>query len=229
MSALLLDLTKSLELNLEKAQILNVPAMAVKLLVDKSGSMNYEFANGWVQNTIDLFLVAAMKFDDDGVLQIGFFNTEFDETPEVTAADVGTYVRRNGIYAGGGTAFAAGLEAFKGTSAVSVAKKAGGLLGRLFGSSSAPVVVEKPTPVYIALITDGENGDKGAFERQMASLDNTFVQIVGIGGGVDKRYLNDVAAKYKNVSVIYLPNPQAVTPDSFYEALLNDDLKEFIK
>ncbi|ATN92896.1 hypothetical protein QGX11_gp133 [Pseudomonas phage PPSC2] len=225
MSTLLLDLTKSLELNLEKAQILNVPAMAVKLLVDKSGSMSYEFANGWVQNTIDLFLVAAMKFDDDGVLQIGFFNTQFEETPEVTAADVGTYVRRNGISAGGGTAFADGLEAFKGGK--QVAKK-GGLFGRLFGGSSA-TSTEKATPVYIALITDGENGDKRAFEAQLASLDNTFVQIVGIGSGVDKRYLDGVAKQYKNVSVIYLPDPKAVTPDSFYEALLNEDLKNFIK
>lgn len=223
MSALLLDLTKSLELNLQKAEIYTVPVMAVKLLVDKSGSMSGEFSNGWVQNTVDLFLAAAMKFDDDGVMQIGFFDTSFTETPEVSAADAGTYIRNNGIYAGGGTAFAEGLAAFKGSS---TGEKKGGLLGRLFGGSKP---AEKPTPVYIALITDGENGDKRAFEAQLASLDNTFVQIVGIGSGVDKRYLDGVAKQYSNVSVIYLPNPKAVTPDSFYEVLLNDDLKDFIK
>lgn len=221
-NALLLDLTKSLELNLQKAEIFNVPVMAVKLLVDKSGSMSGEFSNGWVQNTIDLFLVAAMKFDDDGVMQIGFFNSEFDETPEVTADDAGVYIRNNSIYPSGGTSFAGGIEAFKGSSSAPKRGFFSGLLGR--GASQ-----EKPTPVYIALITDGENQDKNAFERQLSSLDNTFVQIVGIGNGVDKRYLDNVANKYKNVSVIYLPNPKAVTPDSFYEALLNDDMKEFIK
>lgn len=222
MTVQLLDLKKSLELNLAKAEIIEVPAMAVKLLVDKSGSMSREFSNGWVQNTIDLFLVAAMKFDDDGVLQIGFFNHEFKETPEVTEADAGTYIRRNSIYPDGGTAFAAGIKAFKGSSSEVVKT---GFFNKLL---SRGTVKEKPTPVYIAMITDGENSDSTEFERQLASLDNTFVQIVGIGSGVNKRYLDGVAARFKNVSAIYLPNPSSVTPDNFYEALLNDDLKKFI-
>lgn len=215
----LLDLTKTLELNLEKAQIYTVPKMAVKLLVDRSGSMMDEFQSGWVQDTIDLFLAAAIKFDDDGVLQLGFFNHEFTETPEATAEDAGRYVRKHGIYASGGTSFAEGLRAFKGKAGVEKA----GFFGRLTGKQDKPRL-----PTYIAMITDGENSDKAAFERELATLENTFVQIVGIGRGVDERYLNSVAQKYKNVSVIYLPNPKSVTPDNFYEALLHNDLKAFI-
>lgn len=211
----LLDLTKSLELNLEKADFQTVPVMAVKLLVDRSGSMGAEFSNGFVQNTVDLFLAAAMKFDDDGVLQIGFFNHRFQETEEVTEADAGTYIRRIGMYADGGTEFADGIKAFKGSSQ-------NGLMKRLFGG-------KKETPVYIALITDGENTDKPEFEKQLASLENTFVQIVGIGTGVDRFYLNSVANENDNVSVIYLENPRNVTPDRFYEQLLNEDLKKFAK
>lgn len=222
MSTKLLDLTKTLELNLVKAEILTVPVMAVKLLVDKSGSMDAEFRNGFVQDTIDLLLVAAMKFDDDGKMQIGFFNHSFIETPEVTAEDVGTYIKRYGIGTNGGTAFAAGIKAFKGTSET----ERRGWASRLF---SRGTVDEKPTPVYISLITDGDNADKAEFERELKGLDNTFVQIVAIGSGCNKSYLDSVAKKYDNVGVIYLPNPSKVTPDSFYEQLLNEDFKKFIK
>jgi hypothetical protein len=207
----LLDLTKTLELNLVKADILVVPKMAVKLAVDISGSMDDELCSGWVQDTVDLFLAAAMKFDDDGNMEIGFFNTSFKKYPDMTEADAGTYIKAQGIRAGGGTAFAGAIKELKGSNK-------GGFFS--FG--------KKPTPVYLAMITDGENNDKADFQKQLASLDNTFVQIVGIGNGVDKEYLDRVAATYDNVSVIYLPNPKAVTPDSFYEALLNKELKAFI-
>lgn len=206
----MLDLTKALELNLEKAQIFTPITMAVKLAVDKSGSMSDEFASGWVQDTLDLFLAAAMKFDDDGVMEIGFFNTSFDRTPDMTVDDAHTYIRDNRIYAGGGTNFADAIKGLKG-------KNKGGFFS--FG--------KKPTPVYLALITDGENNDKREFEAQLDSLENTFVQIVAIGNGCNKRYLDAVAAKYDTVEVLYLPNPKAVDQNKFYELLLNEEFKAF--
>lgn len=206
----MLDLTKALELNLEKAQIFTPITMAVKLAVDKSGSMGDEFACGWVQDTLDLFLAAAMKFDDDGKMEIGFFNTSFDRTPDMTVDDAHTYIRDNRIYAGGGTNFADAIKGLKG-------KNKGGFFS--FG--------KKPTPVYLALITDGENNDKREFEAQLDSLENTFVQIVAIGNGVNKRYLDAVAAKYDTVEVLYIPNPKAVDQNKFYELLLNEEFKAF--
>lgn len=210
MSMPMLDLTKALELNLEKAQIFTPITMAVKLAVDKSGSMGNEFANGWVQDTLDLFLAAAMKFDDDGVMEIGFFNSSFDRTPDMTVDDAHTYIRDNRIFAGGGTNFADAIKGLKG-------KNKSGFFS--FG--------KKPTPVYLALITDGENADKREFEAQLDSLENTFVQIVGIGTGVNKRYLDAIAAKYDTVEVLYIPNPKAVDQNKFYELLLNEEFKAF--
>lgn len=214
----ILDLTKSLELNLQKAEIFTVPKMAVKIAVDRSGSMgNMYGSNGWVQSTIDLFLVAAIKFDDDGRLEIGFFNSQFEQTRDVVESDVGTYLKSVGVYANGGTNFAEAIKTLKGSSE---SKKG---LFSMFKKSTLP------TPVYIALITDGENTDKYDFEKELSTLDNTFVQIVGIGPNVQKSYLDGVASTYKSVSVVYLPNPQSVDSSSFYELLLNDALKNFIK
>lgn len=209
----MLDLTKALELNLEKAQIFTPIIMSVKLAVDKSGSMQDEFACGWVQDTLDLFLAAAMKFDDDGKMEIGFFNTSFDRTPDMTVDDAHTYIRNKGISAGGGTNFADAIAGLKGQ-----ATKRG-----LFGFGAAKPV----TPTYLALITDGENNDKREFEAQLDSLENTFVQIVAIGNGCNKRYLDAVAAKYDTVEVLYIPNPKAVDQNKFYELLLNEEFKAF--
>ena len=209
----MLDLTKALELNLEKAQIFTPITMAVKLAVDKSGSMDDEFRCGWVQDTIDLFLAAAMKFDDDGKMEVGFFNTSFDRTPDATADDHGVYVRKHRISAGGGTNFADAIKGLKGS-----ANKRG-----FFGFGAA-----KPaTPTYLALITDGDNNDRYEFEAQLDSLENTFVQIVAIGTGCNTRYLDMIAAKYDTVEVLYIPNPKAVTQDKFYELLLNEEFKAF--
>lgn len=216
----MLDLTKALELNLEKAQIFTPITMAVKLAVDKSGSMQDEFQCGWVQDTLDLFLAAAMKFDDDGKMEIGFFNTSFERTPDMTVEDAHVYIKKHRISAGGGTNFADAIKGLKG-SAEAVKK---GFFGGLF-SRGAPT--ERATPTYLALITDGENNDKREFEAQLDSLENTFVQIVAIGNGCNKRYLDQVAAKYDTVEVLYIPNPKAVDQNKFYELLLNEEFKAF--
>lgn len=213
MMATLLDLTKSLELNLQKQNFFQVPKMAVKIAVDKSGSMDDEFRSGWVQDTIDLFLAAAMKFDDDGKMEIGFFNTDFERTPDVTAEDNEKYIRKHGIYAGGGTNFAGAIRS------LGEREKSGGFFG--FGGK-----VDTSKKQYIALITDGDNGDKAEFERALDSLENTFVQIVAIGNGVPETYLKRVAQK-PNVEVVFLRNPKGVSVDQFYEMLLNEDLKQF--
>lgn len=220
MGMTMLDLTKSLELNLEKAQIFTPITMAVKLAVDRSGSMDDEFRCGWVQDTLDLFLAAAMKFDDDGKMEIGFFNTSFEKTPDMTVNDAHTYIKKHGIYASGGTNFAGAIAALKGSNAAE--KK--GLFGGFFSRGAK---AEKPTPTYLALITDGANNDQREFEAQLDSLENTFVQIVAIGNGCDNRYLDRVAAKYDTVEVLYIPNPKAVDQNKFYELLLNDEFKAF--
>lgn len=209
----MLDLTKALELNLEKAQIFTPITMAVKLAVDKSGSMQDEFACGWVQDTLDLFLAAAMKFDDDGKMEIGFFNTSFERTPDMTVDDAHTYIRKNRISAGGGTNFADAIKGLKGQS---------GKRG-LFGFGAVKAV----TPTYLALITDGDNNDRREFEAQLDSLENTFVQIVAIGNGVNRSYLDMIGAKYDTVEVLYISNPKSIDQNKFYELLLNEEFKAF--
>lgn len=233
-----ISLEKKLVISLEKAgfNVSKLPKAEVKALIDKSYSMKDEFESGWTQKTLDLLLAAALKFDDDGVLQVGFYNTQFDRTADMTASDSGTYIRKHGIYVAGGTCFAEGIRAFKaGTKPASTKalEEKTGFFGKLFGSKAAPKVAEvvaesRGIPTYIPMITDGDNGDKEEFERELATMSNTFVQIIAIGTGVKKGYLDGVASKYENVAVMYLPNPSSVTEEQFYDMILNKDFKKFM-
>ena len=232
----LLDLTKSLELNLTKQDIVDIPQMAVKLAVDRSGSMSEEYSCGWVQNAIDLMLAAAVKFDDDGQLEIGFFNTQFIETKPVTVNSLGTYLKETAIDVYGGTKFSEAISTLLNITdedAIPTPNATVGFFKRLFSKK-----VEEPTKdefkaaelQYLAVITDGDNYDKQETSQVLNSLtDNQFVQFIAIGTEVNADYLDLLSSRYNNVSVIYLKNPKTVSNDTFFEAVVNDKFKHFIK
>lgn len=222
-----LDLTKKFELNLEKAGFTFIPTMPTKLRVDKSGSMDEEFANGWVQKTIDLFIGAAMKFDDDGELDMGFFDTHAHLTEAATADDAGSYLRTKGrsIYASNGTNYAPIIESCE-TPVKKVEKK--GIFGKLFGNKDEAVTTAAVRQ-YVGVITDGDAADNRTFEQRLAETDgNTFYQFIAIGNQVNLTYMKKVASQYKHVEFKHIPDPHRMTDDSFYELLCNDKFKAWI-
>lgn len=228
MTAIVLDLKKKFELNLTKAGILNVPILQARAAIDKSGSMEDLFRRGWVSSTLDLFIGAALKFDDNGELEVGFFNTEFHATPVATAEDGGTYMTTKGKKHGasGGTSFAPIVAAFENWPKEPAAKP--GLLSRMFGSKPAAEPEEQPR-AYVGVITDGVNGDRSEFEQILAQTDGkTFYQFIGIGSGVDVKYLELLSKRYKHLSFVHIKDPTAMTPDSFYEALCNPKFAAWI-
>lgn len=221
----ILDLSKKFELNLAKAQIFNIPKMDTKLAVDCSGSMDDEFRCGWVDKTIDLFIAAALKFDDNGVLEIGFFNHGYIDTPDATINDAGNYTRKHNIRANGGTNYTPAIEAL--ANSASVAQAATGFLKGLFGKKEDSVS-SSAKPAYIGMITDGDAGDFGEFLNFINKMDRrNYLQLIAIGTQINMRTLNQAAA-LPNVGVIHLKNPTSVTDDQFYEQLCNDELKAWV-
>lgn len=220
----ILDLSKKFELNLENAQIFNIPKMDTKLAVDKSGSMDDEFRCGWVDKTIDLFIAASMKFDDDGVLEIGFFNHEYIDTPDATAADAGNYTKKHGLRAEGGTSYAPPIREL--ANKPDVISKAKGFLGKLFGSKEEAPSAVKPT--YIGMITDGDAMDFGEFVTAVKTMDpRNYLQIITIGNYVTLRNFK-VVTDLPNVGLIHIPDPHKLTDDGFYELLCNEELKTWV-
>lgn len=245
----ILDLSKKFTLNLEKAGVLIIPTLAARLAVDKSGSMDDEFRDGLVDRTIALFSAAALKFDDDGQLEMGFFNNYMERTPDATANDNGNYLRRVRQSAGGGTSYAPIIVEFESkrvtpataapaapVPAPTPEKK--GFFSSIFGKKeevAAPVETgpkagECAVRAYVGIITDGDANDNRQFEAVLARTSgDTFFQFIAIGNGVQTSYLTGIAAKYPHVAFMHLPDPKRTTDDQFYEKLCNDKLAAWIK
>lgn len=228
---ILLDLTKKFELNLQKAGVVNIPTLEVMLAIDKSGSMHGLYSRGYVDRAVNLFLPLALKFDDNQQIEVGFFNSEFEEAPFALAEDCGKYLAKSGQSADGGTCFAPIIEAFETkrgntvTEVVTTAAK--GLWAKLTGKTTTETVTTTaPTQTqfraYAAVITDGANFDKREFEAELAKTNGgTFYQFIGIGSGVETAYLTGIANKYPHVAYFELRDPANFTDETFYEEIVN--------
>lgn len=244
--AILLDLNKKFELNLTKAAGITkqeIPTMEVRLAIDKSGSMDNEFRNGYVDSLVNKFLGVAMSFDDNGSVEVGFFNTSFHEAPEAVPADVGNYLAKARQSAGGGTEFADIIHAFELSRGGVVAQATAatkGFFGRLFGSKAAeavPNVSNNPAGcaipgmrAYVAIVTDGDNYDKDEFESALQQTSGeVFYQFITIGAGAPTRYLENVTGRYAHAAVVSFVNPNRVTDEDFYAAICNDTFVAWMK
>lgn len=246
----ILDLSKKFELNLTKVGVLQIPTLAARLAVDKSGSMDDEFRDGLVDRTIALFTAAALKFDDDGQLEMGFFNNYMERTADATAQDAGNYLKRVRQSAGGGTSYAPIIVEFEskcvGPATTAPAAPAPapvpekkGFFASVFGKKeTAPAAPVETGPnagecavrAYVGIITDGDANDNRQFEAVMARTSgDTFFQFIAIGTGVRTEYLTSIAAKYPHVAFMHLPDPKRTTDEQFYEKLCNDKLASWIK
>lgn len=226
---MLLDLTKTFELNLEKAGVVNIPTLEVMFAIDKSGSMSHLFRNGAVDRAVNLFLPLALKFDDNAQIEVGFFNSNFEEAPFAVAADCGKYLKKSGQSADGGTCFAPIIEAFEtkraGAVTESVTTAVKGFWGKLTGKTQTTAAVSTQQTqyrAYAAILTDGANFDKREFEAEMAKTGgNTFYQFIGIGTGVETSYLTNLASQYPHVAYFELRDPNNFTDDKFYQEIVN--------
>ena len=219
---LTLDLTKKIELSLEKAGIVNVPRLEVRLAVDESGSMQDEYRDGLVDAIIDRFIVAAMKFDDNQSLDVAFFNDSIREAPSALAEDVGSYIARKfPRRQWGGTSYAPIVTMFETRQAEPVVTK--GLFGLGGGSKQADGTSKYRG--YVAVITDGDNMDKATFERAMdRTSGDTYFEFIAIGTDIHPRYLTEIANRYSNVGFTHIKSPKTIGDQEFYDALINDKL-----
>jgi hypothetical protein len=228
-----LNLKKAFEINLKKANI-EVPILAARAAIDKSGSMGDLYRNGWVDKTIDLFIGAALKFDDNGELEIGFFNQEMTMAPNAVAEDAGQYLRTKGAkhHADGGTAFSPVIEEFEEMQHPSTGTE--GLIGNIaksvFGGLFGKKKEEPRIRAYAGIITDGANNDHDDVEILLRqSNGETFYQFIGIGNQVDTAYLKSLQDRFPFVGFVHLEKPTEVTPDQFYEKLCNPKFADWIK
>ena len=157
---------ETLTICLKKNNMENIMAR-VAVVMDKSGSMFQLYKDGSVQNVIERLLPIAIKFDDNGELDMWLFSDSYKRLRGLTEHDFYGYVNNEIL-----------------------GKKANNFWG---GTDYAPVikdvlkkyVKEEPSnvPTFVIFITDGENFDRNEARQAIieASKYNVFWQFVGIG------------------------------------------------
>lgn len=175
-----ISLTKSLDkISLQKD--LNISNLKARVIVamDHSGSMSPEFEGSRkkqsnVQEILNKLFPIALRFDDDGKMDVWLFDSFSNEMPEMTMANYENYVedtinRKNIPY--GGTRYAPVIK---------------DIMDKCLDSN-----LKSEYPVFVIFITDGENSDPHDTDSiiRKSSNGDIFIQFVGIGTGCDFEYL----------------------------------------
>lgn len=156
------DLISSLCLDKDK---LNNLTARVAVVLDFSGSMEDLYRDGTVQTLLDRLLPLAMKFDDNGELDVWLFHNEPIRLDGIKQKNFYDYINKSRI-----------LTRYS-----------------MYGTSYAPVmkdvvkkyIIEEPSdyPNLVVFITDGANNDEQKAEQMMKLTAQypIFWQFVGIG------------------------------------------------
>ena len=136
----------------------------VFVVIDRSGSMSALYCSGEVQKVLTRLLPLALKFDDNGELDVYVFNNTCTQLAPMTLKNYENYVQNE------------------------ILNKGKGPIG---GTSYAPVIKEtvsaynddSPYPAFGIFITDGENDDHDCTDKAIreSSKHKIFYQFVGIG------------------------------------------------
>lgn len=203
LNKVLIDMSKTSKIDMSKH------IARVALAMDYSGSMDWLYDNGSVQDVITRLLPIALKFDDNGELECWLFSNGKERLKAVTADNYSDYVKR-------------------------VMKKARMRMG---GTNYAPVLQEmvryykdiepSEVPAFIIFITDGDNWDKVETDSIIRELSeyNIFVQFVGIGEERERfgylKSLDDMPGrKHDNTGFVSVRDMDKMNDQELYTELL---------
>lgn len=169
----IIDLTKKAGINLGKHRA------RVAVAMDYSGSMRKLYTSGAVQRVLTRLMPLALRFDDNGELDIWLFNNGYISIESMNLSNFDNYIETVANKSGfrfGGTSYAPVLEDILNT----YFGKKTGLLGGLFKKKEE---TENEPPVFVIFITDGANADKSQTTQVIKESSNKkiFIQFVGIG------------------------------------------------
>ena len=231
---------------LEKRNIANAPTMRVGVALDVSGSARNIYSNGTMQATIDRLIPIAMRFDDNGELDVWSFDTGCAQLASVSKQDYEGFIQReimsnSQISKWGGTYYAPPLEKmmqfyFGGSKMADKTPKANGFLGGLFGKKEASPATPATTPHSVSLpamalfITDGANSDRREAEAVIrASQDKPiYWQLIGVGNPSEFGFLRQMADELPNAGFVHMSS-LSMSDEQLYDALLSQELADFVK
>ena len=231
---------------LEKRDIKQAPVMRVGAALDVSGSAQHLYNRGVMQHTIDRLVPVAMRFDDNGEMDVWSFDSGFNQLATVSKMDYEDFIvrevlNRSDISKWGGTNYSGVMNDmasfyFGGGKAAKAAAAVGGLMGKLgglFGSRPAPAAAPAAVsnvPAMALLVTDGANQDRAASAKVLRDARSLpiYWQLIGVGDPREFAFLQEMADELPNVGFVHLTNLN-LTDEQLYEALLSDELCTWVK
>lgn len=233
---------KVVQFMLEKRNVKNPPVMRVGAALDVSGSAKGLYLNGTIQRTIDRLVPIAMRFDDNGEMDVWTFHNSAQQVASVTKHEMDGYVQREilekrGVSLWGGTEYAPVMQDmcdfYFGDS--NKAKPAGGgFLGKLFGAKPAatPTTASATAqlPAMALILTDGANSDRSATEALLRRAEKlpVYWQMVGVGNPREFAFIEQMADDLDNVGFVSLASLD-ISDEELYDQLLGDELCEWVK
>ena len=207
-------------INLSKSSGINLQGHRAKVAVDLdySGSMRSLYRNGNVQKAINRLLPLALRFDDNGELDVWLFETGFRRMESMGIDNFESYVDEEIMSKNlhfGGTNYAPVLQD----------NKKFYCNGDKRGLSALINKHKDNTPAFVIFITDGDNFDKRDTNNIITELakENVFIQFVGIGND-DFSYLKRLddlkGRECDNTGFIKVSDFDSLSDDELYNELL---------
>lgn len=198
---------------------------AVIGVVDRSGSMTYEYRDGTVQEIVNRMLAFSVIVDDDGSVPTFFFDNNLLRR-EIKLDDFHNYLQRERIGAGGTTGLTQALEAVaKETGNGDIIPRGGGFFGR--GNQGNPQPRKAAVPAYVIIVTDGAPDDPAGAEEMVRRLSyrGVFIKILFVGG--DQRGWNFVkrldeslsGRLVDNVNTQNMGDVKRMSDEQFFDAM----------
>ena len=249
-----IDLNKRVQtvgIVLAKRGVVAAPEVRVGVSLDMSGSAQGMFRNGTIQETLDRLLAVAVKFDDDGQLDVWGFSNQFGQFPQMNESMYGNYVEqkineRDWMWRGTNYApsLKAAIDEYSNNTTVTrvvqgATQAATGFFGKLFGSKPAPVqetiteTVSKGTkqpPAMLLFVTDGANNDERETRRllEQAANSNVYFQMVGVGPASDFSFIEQLADDLPNVGFVSMASLN-MTDEKLFEELITEEFLTWYK
>lgn len=203
-----ISLDKTL-VNLSKSSGINMQGHIAKVAVDidTSGSMSWMYNNGDLQKAINRLLPLALRFDDNGELDVWAFSNFYQSIEPMTINNFEGYVRNCMMVKNlefGGTNYSPVLQDNQ----------------RVYCGNNGTRI-----PAFVIFITDGDNFDKYKTNEVITELSkhDVFIQFVGIGSA---RFdylesLDNLAGREcDNTGFIKVTDFDSLSDDELYEELL---------
>lgn len=209
-NASIIDLTKKSLVQLEKKKLLDVQAR-IALVLDASGSMNWQYKNGDVQKVVNRLMPLAISFDNDGSFECWSFAQYTTQLDDVTLTNVTDFIN----------------QTRRGWKNWQVGARINEEIPAIEAVINYYQQFNDDIPVYVLFISDGGVGSGRHMQKLLTEAAKLpiFWQFVGIGGrsyGVLEK-LDDMTGRVvDNCNFFDLDSITSISDERLYELLLEE-------